>query len=323
MDTQGNKIDKKEEEKFRLFQHIKEIISKNPLGLENENESFFCLTSNYYHIKGNEEKKKFSINSKYIIFKNKEKKFIKSFFIHDQKSLENALNESEIKNATLKEEKNIIKNYNSNDSKGSNSSSESAQNLDVYKILNSSINIIEEEKAIKYNKIYSINNFEKRFRIKNVNELDFNFKYYKNIPENNKIIFTKEIQNWSVEISNLYNNNYKSKLLILGPRGVGKTTTILTYLRYEEIPSLYFPIKTMMNFENRKWRKIALNETIYIFNNKEEMENFKNVKDMIPNSQDLFEFIFEYIKFILGFYKNIKLKNKIFIFLDEYDESEN
>ncbi len=79
----------------------------------------------------------------------------------------------------------------------------------------------------------------------------------------------------------------------------------------------------MMNFDNRKWRKIALNETIYIFKNKKEMENFKNVKDMIPNSQDLFEFIFEYIKFILGFYKNTKLKNKIFIFLDEYDESEN
>ena len=76
----------------------------------------------------------------------------------------------------------------------------------------------------------------------------------------------------------------------------------------------------MTTLNNRKWRKIGLNESLYLFKNKEEMDEFIKVRDNIPNTQDLLEFIFQYIKFILEFYKDKKLNKRIFIILDDYDQ---
>ena len=150
-------------------------------------------------------------------------------------------------------------------------------------------------------------------------DLDFNYKYYYNNYSNYKIEFRNELKIWSKDLKDSYKDTFKSQLIILGPTGVGKSTNTLIYFAFQEIPRLYFPIKKMMNLNNRKWRKIALYESIYVFKNKEEMEEFENKIDMMPNSLDLIEFIYLFIQFILDFYKNTKLEKKICIILDEFD----
>ena len=144
-------IEKKEIEKEELFQYIKKEYDRE---LKNENESIIYFASYYYYSKGKEKRQSFSENSKYITFKNEEKRFDKVYFIHDQASFKFALNESEIRNAILKkndknEEEKKMNNYNSNDSKDSKSSSESVDSLDVNEILNKDITIIEQEKSLK------------------------------------------------------------------------------------------------------------------------------------------------------------------------------
>ena len=78
----------------------------------------------------------------------------------------------------------------------------------------------------------------------------------------------------------------------------------------------------MMNLNNRKWRKIALKESLYIFNNKEEMDNFSKIADTIPNTQNMLEFIFQYLQFILEFYKNKNLLKRIVVVLDDYYQTD-
>ena len=132
----------------------------------------------------------------------------------------------------------------------------------------------------------------------------------------------KNFQLFSIEIEAFFKNNSKSCLIICGPRGVGKSTILLTYLTFDKIPRLYFSIKKMINFPHKKRKKMALYETLYIFNDKKEMEKFnQNYNKLIPNSEDLFEFIIEYIKLIIEFYKDKQLRKKIIIVLDDYDNS--
>ena len=74
-------------------------------------------------------------------------------------------------------------------------------------------------------------------------------------------------------------------------------------------------------FYNRKWKKYSLLETIYIFDNQQQMENFSEtkIKD-IPDSPYLMEFIKEYIEFIVMFSSEIKKKEKIWVIIDDYNQ---
>ena len=318
METNDLIIDQKEKEKEELFIIIKKKYIENSI---EKDEKIRYFSSYYFYSKKNEKKQSFSDKSKYITFKNEEKKFTKTYFIHDKNSLEIALNESEIKNAILKYDEKKNTNYDSNTSKDSNSSSENFDNLNVDEILKNLVNTIEQEKAIKSEKIFSQINLSKRFEADCIYELDFNYKYYyKTITQNIEIEDRNEHDLWTQDIEKFYQNNFEYQLIILGPRGVGKTTTLLLYLTYKQIPRLYFSIKKMSTLNNRKWRKIALNESLYIFKNQNEMDEFIKVVDKIPNSQDLLEFIFQYIRFIFEFYKNKKLNNRILIALDDYDQ---
>jgi len=112
-----------------------------------------------------------------------------------------------------------------------------------------------------------------------------------------------------------------SELLIVGPRGVGKTMTILKTLNILKIPRLYFPIKKLMNFGSRKWKKILLYEAIYILNNEKDMEEFKSYIEIHSDGHDLIKLIFDYIKLIINFYEMKKIKKKILIVLDEYENT--
>ncbi len=167
------------------------------------------------------------------------------------------------------------KNYNSNNS---NSSSGSVKSLKIEEIINKKIIIIKQEKPINSVKIFSKENFDKRFHFQKLVDLDFNLKYYYTPIPDRRIELKNESNIWFKEINDFYKNKkLDSELLIVGPRGVGKSTTILKTLNVLKIPRLYFPIRKIMNLDSRKWKKILLYEALYILNNEEDMEAFKNM----------------------------------------------
>ena len=310
----------KEEEKENLFNYIKKNLENNLENLE-ENESIFILAPYYHYRKGNEETRIFSENSRYITFINKKINFNKQYFIHDETSLRSALSESKIEIAVLKGEKDEISNYSSNDSKKSDTSTRSVGSLDIDSILGSSINIIEQLEPLNYPKIFSAENFNKRFKVFKISDLDFNFKYFKDFLIDNNLE-TKQIpESFCREFANISKNTSKY-LIIFGPKGVGKSTILLSYLTLNKIRRLYFPIKKMYDFPYKKIKKISLYEALYVFDEECEMEKFnKEFNNFIPNSVELFDFILEYIKLIVEFYKNTKFRKRITIVLDDYDNT--
>ena len=207
---------------------------------------------------------------------------------------------------------------------GSYSSSQSSNDLKVEDILGELNIAIKQDKALKINEIFSETKFNGRFKLGKVIELDFNFKKYKDFPINKDtdIDQSKINQIFLQELKTFYNKKGTNfELIIMGPRGVGKSINILIYLNLFKVPRLYFPIKKMIELKNRKWKKIALNETNYIFNSLNKMEDFKKYSNNIPDDKDLIQFIYRYIEYILKFYGERKLNKKILIVLDDYEDS--
>ena len=396
-------IDENENKKYLLFKEIKKKVDENSI---TPKDGIIVVDDYYCYYENLNEAETFLKNSKFITFINEKIGFKKKFFIHNQKSLEHALKEAQIKNAIIineeKEKKNcdsqkdskdmneqkdlnepkelkekkdldeqndmnepkelkvqkdsneqndlqesmdLNNSKNSNDLDASNtlkeqkdskvskiskvsndsySSSQSSNDLKAEDILEELNIAIKQDKAIKINEIFSETKFKGRFKLGKVSELDFNFKKYKDFPINKDtdIEKSKINQNFIQEMKTFYNKKGTNfELIIMGPRGVGKSINILIYLNLFNVPRLYFPIKKMIELKNRKWKKIALNETNYIFNNSNEMEEFKIYSNDIPDEKDLIKFIYRYIEFILKFYEKRKLKKKILIVLDDYDDS--
>ena len=310
------KVNENEKEKAIIFIKIKNKT------LKGEGKIFFTDDCYSYKIKGKISEVFFS-KSKFINFINKEKDFEKKYFIHDQNSLEYALEKANITEAIIINKEKEKKNFDSNDSKNSANSSKSANSLKIAEILNESTIAIQQEKSIKLSKIFSKENLEKRFIYEKICELDYNSKYYKEINLKIDIEDSNLNQNWYSEIQRFYSKiDSNSELFIIGPRGIGKTTTILSYSNDYQIPRLYFSISKLINFNNRKWKKISLYETIYIFKNEENMNNFqKKYINKIPDSEDLIKFILDYIKLISQFYEEQKLKKRILVILDDCNDS--
>ena len=313
-------IELSDEEKSKIFEKISQKLNGVTKYIEG-NITMFVMGNQYFYHR-NKKTTTFYLNSKFIIFINKEKGFEKEFFIHDEISFNNALKEAEIKHAILINEENKKKNYDSNDSNSSNNSSISVDKLDVVNILSESIIKIEEEKSINRGKILSKENFKDRFLLgKSFLDLDYNFKYYKNIPTNNLKILEIN-QNWSEDISNFYKNILFSIMFIIGPAGIGKTTNILLYTKLAGMRRLYFPIKKLIKIKDkRKWKKIVLYESLYIFKDENEMKEFSANFDNMEESNTLLEFIFNFIQLVLEFYRNKSNTKKILIIIDEYDNS--
>ena len=320
--TLDKKIEMKEDEKGLLFEEIKK---KELTGNIKPEDKIMVLQNCYFYFKSGIPQT-FYKKSKFITFSNEEvkNKFNKKYFIHNQDSLNKALKEANITDAIMTNQDSITKNYDSNDSKNSNISSESSKNLMIEDILEKSIDIIKQDKAIKLSKILCEQNYNQRFIINKLKELDFNFTKYKDFLLNNdsNIDFQKSNYAWLNEIYNFYKKKGTNfELIIMGPRGIGKTFNILTFLYIYKLPRLYFPIKEMIKYGNRKWKKIALYESLYIFDSLEEMNEFKAYCNNIPSDKDLFHFIYLYIDFIYKFYEKRKLRNKILIVLDDYYDS--
>ena len=332
--TSNIELDKDSLESYQFFQ---EIIQKS----KDENKKEFKFKEGRIIMSGkdiiyqldNGQKKYFLDGSKIIYFTNDKEGFNrKPFFIHDQTSLDKALKITKIENGILKGENDNLKekeNYDSNNSgrsDGSASSVSSINSLDINEILQSSYNLIEEPKQIKVAKILNEQRFKERFNIKAVSSLDFNFKYLKEDYIDNNIDYIDTQNDWCDDLKNLpHYNNTKSYCFIFGPKGTGKTTLLLKYLNVNEIPRLYFSLKIMSKpgFINKKWKKYSLLETIYTFDNLEQMDNFSQTKIQdISNSPYLMKFIKSYIELIMDFYSknNIKKEKKIWIVIDDYNQ---
>lgn len=321
-----NLLDKEDSDKYQIFMKIKDKISKGEKEFIFENGKVNKAGDNFiYQLE--EETMFFFINSKIIFFKKEKSNAPKAYFIYDETSFKNALEKEKIENGILKRAENTQKeekNPDSDNSNKSNSSDISINSLDVEDILKSSSNIIEESKSIKITKIFSDNNFNKRFKSSKISDLDFNFKYINEDFISNNIDYLESQNNWYKQLREFYRNNEKSYCFLFGPKGTGKTTTVLKYLNIEKIPRLYFPLKIMLrpDFSNKNWEKISFRETLYTFSDKDEMKLFSEY-DMkkISGSSNIMEFIFSYIKFVIEFYSEKKIKKKkIFIVLDDYNE---
>ena len=315
-------IEKSEKEKYHIFQKIKKKAEKGNIKPE---DKILVLKDSYVYF-GNNISQIFWKKSRFITFLNEEgnNKFNKKYFIHNQDSLERALIEAKITEVLMTNEEAIKKNYDSNNSGNSNSSSESSKEVKIEDILEKSIDVIKQDKFIKLYDIFSKKNFENRFVVNKVKDLDFNLKKYKDFSLNNEndIDLQKVKNTWINEINEFYKKRGTNfELIITGPRGIGKTFNILLYSNLYKLPRIYFPIKEMIKYNNRKWKKIALYETLYIFHDLIEMQEFQNYSKDIPSDKDLFQFIYLYINYIFKFFEKRKLVNKILIILDNYDDS--
>ena len=313
-------------ENYHNYLEIKEKLDK-----EGKKEFFFkegkvlIAGENFIYKLKNGEKIVFHENSKIFFFSNKLLNIIKKpYFIHDEKSLNKALEKTQIKNGEFihDEDKPEIKKNSESDK--SIRFKYSINSLDIKEILKASYNCIEESKPIPINKIFTQKNLETKFNFHKISDLDFSFKYLDEDYINNNLEYIKKQNEWYIKLEEIYSNKEKSHCFIFGPKGIGKTTLLLKYLKFEEIPRLYFSLKIMSKprFNNRKWKKISLYETIYTFKDENEMQTFseKILKDILDDTPNLMEFIFSYIKLIFNFYSDIKSRKKIFVVIDDYNQ---
>lgn len=314
-----DKLEKEDLEKYQLFNEIKqEFNTKNVIKIPFKEGKIIKISNDFIYELANHQRIFFFGESRIFTFSNKRTGLEnKKYFIHDETSFQNALQKTDIKNGILKnEEKGHY------DSNNSNSSSSTIHDLDINEIIKTSYNYIEEPTLIKVKKIFSEDNYKKRFYVEKISDLDFNFKYLEKELTDRDLDFNNSQNSCHKKLDEFYPNNGKSYCLIFGPKGVGKTTNLLQYLNLRQFPRLYFSLKLMSIFNSniKKWKKIAFHEAIYTFKAMEEMEQFENkIEDEILNSPYLMDFIFSYIKFVLDFYSN--QKKKIFVVIDDYNQN--
>ena len=331
------KLDNESLNDYNIYKDISNIFeNKRLIFFKYKDGEIIYLCQKFEYSLNNGQIKEFYNNSKIIYFTNKNEDIIrKPFFIHDETSLDEALIKTKIQNGILKHDKNKdFKNQEKNDnnkpsdspdSTKSKSSIYSVNNYDIEYILNSNFNLIKEENGMSVKLILNEKRFNNRFNIKFISDLDFNFKYIKEDYIKNKIDYFNSINDYLNELKTLVSeNNTKSYCYIFGPRGIGKTTMLLIYLNFFKIPRLYFSLKIMskIDFKNRRLKKYALMETIYIFDDLEQMNKFSEIKiDEIPDSSNLLEFILNYIQTIMPFFlKEKKKRKKIWIIIDDYNK---
>ena len=170
----------------------------------------------------------------------------------------------------------------------------SIDDSNVEEILGSIYDTIIEENSINCKKIFSEDNFKKRFSCDTISDLDFTFKYIQKEFANNKgkMEFNDTQNKWIRDLKSFYKSFFRISF-VFGPKGIGKTNLILYYLQLHEIPRLYFSIKEMSNFIFKKWKKIALYESIYAFDDLNQMNEFiEKIQDInLLKKFKIFKFI--------------------------------
>ena len=324
--SQISDLDNESLNDYNIYKEVIDILkNKNLTSFIYNDGIIWSMNKDFYYWKNN-QRKFFFYKSKIIYFTNKDEKIKnRPFFIHDQDSLDRALNKTKIKNGILKNVKNIQENdFNKPcDSTYSKSSFSTVNSYQIDDILKSDFDLIKES-GVKY--IFNEECFNVRFFIYYVKNLDFNFKYIQDNYINNKIDNDDNLNNYLNNLNKFVKENKtKSYCYIFGPRGIGKTTLLLKYLTFYDFPRLYFSLKIMSkpDFNNRRLKKYALKETIYTFDDISQMKKFSdiNVSEIPDYSSNLLEFILSYIKILMNFYsKENKKRNKIWIVIDDYNQ---
>ena len=101
-------IDENENKKYLLFKEIKKKVDENSI---TPKDGIIVVDDYYCYYENLNEAETFLKKSKFITFINEKIGFKKKFFIHNQKSLEHALKEAQIKNAIIineEKEKKIV-----------------------------------------------------------------------------------------------------------------------------------------------------------------------------------------------------------------------
>jgi len=311
-----SKLEEEDLKKYQLFEEIKkEFNTKKEIKISFKEGKAIKIGNDFIYELASHQRIFFFKESRIFFFTNKRKNLEnKQYFIHDKTSFEEALQKTEIINGVLKNEE-----KDHDDSNNSNSSSSSIQDMDISDIIKTSYNCIEEPTSIKLKKIFSEENYNKRFYAEKISDLDFNFKYLEKDFTNKELEFIDSQNSCHLQLDEFYHTTEKSYSFIFGPKGVGKTTNLLQYLNLKEIPRLYFSLKLMSTFNSniKKWKKIAFHEALYTFDTMNQMDQFsQKAETEILNSPYLIEFIYSYIKFVLEFYSN--QKKKIFVVIDDY-----
>ena len=192
---------------FNIFKDIKKICDEGNIEFNYNNGKVFIAGKKIIYQTKEGKKIIFLKGSRIIYFTNEKTNFDrKEFFIHDQESLDNALQKTEIKNGILKfininkenksfDSDNSVSslgsanqinkdNINSDSSNSkhsgvSDSSVTSLNHLSIEEILLTSYNLIEEPKEIKLTKIFTQQRFDTRYFFNTISDLDFNYKYVK------------------------------------------------------------------------------------------------------------------------------------------------
>ena len=317
-------LDEDSLKKYELYNEIIKKIKKDGVKDFKFRDGYIIMCGKnftYQKENVNEKNELFLKRSRIFYFINeKSRNKKKAFFIHDQDSLEKALKETNIKNGILTKKND---NFKKKENYYSLNSCLIINDMDIYQILETSYNIIEEPTPIMVNKILKEEKFYLRYKITSISNLDFNFKYLKDEDYNkNKVEYINTQNDWCYELENIMKNN-KSYYYIFGPKGVGKTTLLLKYLNANRIPRLYFSLNIMNKLGIiKKWKKYALLEAIYIFDSLEQMKKFSNLDiNAHCNYSNLMEFIQSYIELINDFCSaNEITKKKIWVVIDDYNE---
>ena len=191
-------------------------------------------------------------------------------------------------------------------------------------IMNNKIPEIKEE-DILFEKIYKSNE-EINGLISPSNISDIFFYYFRISEELQKkynYIESKNRKQLYLILSKFLKNLSKNLIIILGPKGIGKTTSLIKFSFQKEFRIFYFNLESFqINFEDDKKKELKIQlEKLFGDINQEDKE--KNIKDEIKkyiedyNNNNGIEFIYTIINLFKDFTKNAIGINFGFI-IDQY-----
>ena len=174
---------------------------------------------------------------------------------------------------------------------------------------------IVDKEAIKFDSLFSEENKvnDKSNSIKIGLDLTKNFKYYFKYPKpEEEFLFI-----CSNDRSRIISNNFQMKITgLCGPMGIGKSTTLLAFLKNKE-NYCYLNIKALKENEDNilVWKdKLLLLEVAYTLRKKYKLEVFKELKEKLDSIYLFWEAIITMIKYF------IKRKIKINFIFDQYKQ---
>ena len=172
--------------------------------------------------------------------------------------------------------------------------------------------IIDENYFNNYNKMES---FESLNGFKLTPYFKTYFSEVKEEPNNFKIICSEERKQFIEKIKYKILLDEEKSIYIFGPFGIGKSITLLAFLKTNNIRGCYFNLKII--FKSHFYKDILLNESCRLFDSYLEYEKFLDIES-IKNFDSKKNNPFDLIKIIIN---NLpKSENERYVFLDQFKD---